>query len=74
MKKLFTYERTCAVRSKSENDMPEAKIAEGRYTTLSERHAHIEDSKQVGHWDGNTVIGANHKHAIVTVVEHKSGY
>jgi hypothetical protein len=31
MKKLFTSERTCAVRSKSENATPEAKIAEGRY-------------------------------------------
>ena len=41
---------------------------------LSERPAHIEDLKQVGHCEGNTVIGANHKQAIVTVVERKSGY
>lgn len=41
---------------------------------LSERPAHIEDRKQVGHWEGDTVIGANHKQAIVTVVERKSGY
>jgi IS30 family transposase len=41
---------------------------------LSERAAHVEDRKQVGHWECDTVIGANHKQAIVTVVERKSGY
>jgi len=41
---------------------------------LSERPAHVEDRKHVGHWEGDTVIGANHKQAIVTVVERKSGY
>jgi IS30 family transposase len=41
---------------------------------LSERPLHIEDRKQVGHWECDTVIGANHKQAIVTVVERKSGY
>jgi transposase, IS30 family len=41
---------------------------------LSERPMHIEGRKQVGHWECDTVIGANHKGAIVTVVERKSGY
>jgi IS30 family transposase len=41
---------------------------------LSERPAHIEGRQQVGHWECDTVIGANHKQAIVTVVERKSGY
>ena len=41
---------------------------------LSERPAHIEGRKQVGHWECDTVIGANHKQAIVTVVERKSGF
>jgi len=42
--------------------------------SLSERPAHIEARKQVGHWEGDTVIGANHKQAIVTLVERQSGY
>jgi IS30 family transposase len=29
---------------------------------------------QVGHWEGDTVIGAHHKQAVVTLVERKSGY
>jgi len=41
---------------------------------LSERPAHIEGRKQVGHLEWDTLIGANHKQAIVTVVERKSGY
>ena len=41
--------------------------------TLSERPQHIEGLKQVAHWECDTVIGANPKQAIVTVVEGKSG-
>ena len=41
---------------------------------LGERPAHVEGRKQVGHRECDTVIGANHKQAIVTVVERKSGY
>ena len=41
---------------------------------LSDRPSHIEARKQVGHWECDTVIGANHKGAIVTMVERKSGF
>jgi IS30 family transposase len=41
---------------------------------ISERPSHIEDRKQVGHWEGYTVIGTAHKQAIVTLVERKSGF
>ena len=41
---------------------------------LRDRPSHIEARKQVGHWECDTVIGANHKWAIVTMVERKSGY
>lgn len=41
---------------------------------LNERPGYVEDRKHVGHWEGDTVIGANHKQAIVTLVERKSGY
>jgi IS30 family transposase len=42
--------------------------------SISERPSHIEDRKQVGHWDGDTVIGKVNKQAIVTHVERKSGF
>lgn len=41
---------------------------------LSERALHIEGRKQIGHWECDTVIGANHRGAILTVVERMSRY
>ena len=34
----------------------------------------IEKRRQIGHWEGDTVIGKGHKQAIVSLVERKSGY
>ena len=36
--------------------------------------SHIEARKQVGHWEFDTIIGANHKGAIVKMVERNSGF
>jgi IS30 family transposase len=41
---------------------------------LIDRLFHIEARKQVGHWECDTVIGAIHKGAIMTMVERKSGF
>jgi IS30 family transposase len=41
---------------------------------ISERPSHIDDRRQIGHWEGDTMIGKRHKQAIVTLVERKSGY
>jgi len=41
---------------------------------IADRPASVETRSHVGHWEGDTVIGAAHKHAIVTLVERKSGY
>jgi len=41
---------------------------------ISERPASIEIRSQVGHWEGDTLIGKGHKQAIVSLVERKSGY
>lgn len=41
---------------------------------ISERPAEVQLRRTVGHWEGDTVIGAGHKQAIVTLVERKSGY
>ena len=42
--------------------------------SISERPDSIERRSHVGHWEGATVIGAAHQHAIVALVERKSGY
>jgi IS30 family transposase len=41
---------------------------------ISNRPGHIEERRQIGHWEGDTLIGKGHKHAIVSLVERKSGY
>lgn len=41
---------------------------------LSERPAHMDKRLQEGHRECDTVLGAAHKQAIVTVLERKSGY
>jgi IS30 family transposase len=41
---------------------------------ICERPRHIEEHRQIGHWEGDTLIGKSHKHAIVSLVERKSGY
>ena len=42
--------------------------------SISERPALIEERHQVGHWEGDTLMGVRHKHAIVSLVERKTGY
>jgi IS30 family transposase len=42
--------------------------------SITERPEWIERRAHIGHWEGDTVIGAAHQHAIVTLVERKSGY
>lgn len=41
---------------------------------IDERPKSIEERKTIGHWEGDTVIGANHQQALVTIVERKSRY
>jgi transposase, IS30 family len=42
--------------------------------SIQERPAHIELRSQVGHWEVDTIIGANHKQVIVSIVERKTGF
>jgi len=40
---------------------------------IDERPEAVEERKEVGHWEGDTIVGKGHKGAIVTNVERKSG-
>ena len=40
---------------------------------ISERPAAVEARKQLGHWEGDTVIGRDRHHCILTLVERASG-
>jgi len=41
---------------------------------ICERPGHVEERCQIEHQEGDTLIGKGHKHAIVSLVERKSGY
>jgi transposase, IS30 family len=41
---------------------------------ISQRPAWIEQRRQIGHWEGDTVVGSNQEQAVVTLVDRKSGY
>ncbi len=42
--------------------------------SILERPKSVEQRAHIGHWEGDTVIGTAHQHAIVTLVERKSGF
>ncbi len=41
---------------------------------ISSRPKAIEQRREFGHWEADTMIGKNHKQALVTIVERKTGY
>jgi IS30 family transposase len=42
--------------------------------SIDNRPKHIEDRIEIGHWEGDLIIGKNHKSAIGTLVERKARY
>lgn len=42
--------------------------------SIEQRSAIVEERSRIGDWEADTVIGMNHKQAIVSLVERKSGY
>ncbi|RPI61821.1 MAG: IS30 family transposase [Planctomycetaceae bacterium] len=43
-------------------------------TFIDQRPAAVETRRQFGHWEGDTLVGKNHKGGVVTHVERKSRY
>jgi IS30 family transposase len=41
---------------------------------ISQRPAHIEKRRRIGHWEVDTVVGQGSKDCVVTLVERKTGY
>jgi len=41
---------------------------------ISERPAEVEARQRIGHWEGDTVMGRDLRHCVLTLVERKTGY
>jgi transposase, IS30 family len=41
---------------------------------ISERPAEVELRRQIGHWEGDTVMGSDLRHCLLTLVERVTGY
>jgi IS30 family transposase len=41
---------------------------------ISERPAIVQQRRRIGHWEGDTVMGADQRHCVLTLVERVSGY
>ena len=42
--------------------------------SIDERPAIVNERKRLGDWEGDTIVGARHKGAVLTLVDRKSGY
>ena len=66
------------VRKKTRRRPPKKRRGTGskiiNQVSIDLRPKHIELRKEVGHWEGDLVIGKGQKSAIGTIVEHKSRY
>ena len=41
---------------------------------IAERPAEVERRQHIGHWEGDTVMGSDMRHCVLTLVERKTGY
>lgn len=42
--------------------------------SIHERPASVESRRTIGHWEGDTVIGSDNRHSLLTLVERKTGF
>ena len=62
-KRRKKYGKTASKRGQIQNRVP-----------IRERPAEVELREDYGHWEGDTIIGKNHKKAMITLVERKGGF
>jgi len=71
---LYTHLRIMPKRRRKRRNSRDSRgILPGK-RHISTRPAIVETRKEVGHWEGDTVIGRDRHHCILTLVERKSGY
>ena len=61
------------LRRKRHNSKDSRGILPGK-RSIAERPPEVETRKELGHWEGDTMVGSDLHHCILTLVERKSGY
>jgi transposase, IS30 family len=41
---------------------------------IAERPLEVEQRQRIGHWEGDTVMGSDLRHCVLTLVERKTGF
>ena len=70
---LFRYLR-CQKQRKKRYGSHQRRGSIPNQTMIDERPAHVENRSEIGHWEGDTLIGKGHQGVLVSVVERKSRY
>jgi len=68
---LLPYQKT---RRKRANAVNKRRIRIKDQVSIDQRPKHIEDRKEIGHWEGDLMIGVKQSSAIGTLVERKSRF
>lgn len=71
---LVSYLRCQKVRRKRYASGQERRGVLANRTGIEQRPAVVEQRSRIGDWEGDTVIGRNHKGVLLTLVERKSRY
>ena len=72
---LFTYLRQGKKKRRKKYGKNAAKRGKIRNrVSIKDRPLDVETRLKIGHWEGDTIIGKNHKLAMITLVERKSGF
>ena len=61
------------LRRKRHNTKDSRGILPGK-RSIAERPPEVETRQELGHWEGDTMVGSDLHHCILTLVERKSGY
>ena len=71
---LFRFTRIMSKKGRKHYRSPHTRgILPGK-RHISERPPEVEDRLELGHWEGDTVMGRDLRHCLLTLVERKSGY
>jgi IS30 family transposase len=71
--KLYKNLRTKIRKHRKRGAKQHRRITYADRTMISERPESVERRSRIGHWEGDTVYGADRRHSIVTLVERKTG-